>query len=79
MKRFYLYRIIDETGISGIGVIAEGIEFTNGVAIISWLTDPGSIGFYNSTTDLLKIHGHGGKTIIEWVDTVPPNDELRHD
>jgi hypothetical protein len=79
MKRFYLYRIIDETGISGIGVIAEGVEFSNGVAILSWVTTPGSTGMYNSTTDLLLIHGHGGKTIIEWIDTDSPNDEVRQD
>jgi hypothetical protein len=30
MKRFHLFRNKDYSGISGVGVVAEGVEFTDG-------------------------------------------------
>ncbi len=67
MKRFQLRRLEDETGVSGIGVVAEGIQFSNGYCVICWL-NTGSTGNYNSMKIIELIHGHSGKTIIEWID-----------
>ena len=64
MNKFWLRRLEDKTGISGVGIIAEGIEFSNGKCVISWLTEFKSIGIYNSIEDVKKIHGHNGKTEI---------------
>ena len=76
MKRFYLRRLVDETGISGIGIIAEGIEFSNLQVILCWRTFTSSIGVYRNIEDMIRIHGHNGKTIIEWIDSSAPNEHI---
>lgn len=69
MKRFSLQRLEDETGVSGVGVVAEGIQFTSGICVLSWLTEVRSIAaIYDSIDDLEQLHGHNGLTIIEWID-----------
>lgn len=68
MKNFQLIRLEDETGISGTGHIAEGVEFADGQCVISWLTRHHSIGVYPSMEELVAIHGHGGKTVVEYDD-----------
>lgn len=67
-RRFRLKRIEDESGVSGTGYVAEGIKFSDGQTVINWLTDTRSIGIYHSVVEMIYIHGHGGKTVIEWVD-----------
>jgi hypothetical protein len=68
LRRFYLVRNEDETRISGTGVVAEGLEFSDGSCVMHWLTDPGSIAIYKNIDDLIVIHGHGGKTTVGWID-----------
>ena len=68
MRRFVLHRIEDETGVSGTGDVAEGVLFTDGTAAMRWTAQPCSTVIYNSVSDLVAIHGHGGKTVIRWVD-----------
>jgi len=68
MRRFYLKRLEDESGVSGTGRIAEGVEFSDGNCAIHWLTHTACTGVYNNMKQLLLIHGHGGKTIVEWKD-----------
>lgn len=69
MKRFVLNRIEDETGISGTGTVAEGVQFTSGICALSWLTEIKSIAaVYDDIDTVEKLHGHDGKTIVEWVD-----------
>ena len=34
MRRFILFRTIDPTGVSGTGVVAEGLIFTDGLSIL---------------------------------------------
>lgn len=65
MRRFYLQRIEDESGVSGEGRVAEGIEFSDGV---NWLTHTSCTGMYRNVKQLLLIHGHGGKTVVDWKD-----------
>ena len=38
MKPFLMIRTEDETGISGTGVVAEGVEFLDGTVVIRWQT-----------------------------------------
>lgn len=68
MRPFILRRDEDETGISGTGVVAEGIEFTGGVVALRWLGEwPTSVVFHERGIDsVLHVHGHGGKTRVEW-------------
>jgi hypothetical protein len=68
MLRFQLHRDEDETGVSGVGVVAEGVLFTDGVAAIRWLTEPTSTAIYRSIADVEHIHGHQGKTRIVFLD-----------
>jgi hypothetical protein len=68
MRRFHLRRLEDETGISGTGLVVEGVEFSNGSVALRWLSNTTSTGIYNSIQDVRIIHGHGGKTVVEWVD-----------
>ena len=66
LRTFYLERVVDVTGISGTGVISQGVEFSDGTCVMKWLTDTSSIGIYNSIEELIQIHGHGGNTVLRW-------------
>lgn len=68
MRRFVLRRNEDETGISGTGDVAEGVEFTDGTAAMRWRTTTASTSFYDSMADVDVIHGHGGRTVVIWLD-----------
>lgn len=70
MRRFNLRRLEDETGISGTGIVTEGVVFTDNSVVMRWLTDTSSVAFYNSIEDVIIIHGHNGRTIVEWIDNV---------
>jgi hypothetical protein len=68
-RRFHLERDVDVSGISGTGIVAEGVEFSDGAVVIRWVT-----GKHRSTVvwpgiaDVEAIHGHGGATRIVWDD-----------
>ena len=64
MRRFYLRRLEDETGISGTGLVTRGIQFSDGTVVMQWLTDTSSLCLYSSIEDVITIHGHGGKTVV---------------
>lgn len=66
MRIFYLYRTVDESGVSGTGIVAEGVQFTNGKCAMAWLTDYTSIAIYENIGDVNAIHGHNGMTKILW-------------
>ncbi len=64
MKPFWLERIKDESGISGVGLVAEGVVFSNGWCAMTWLTEYTSVAFYQSIKEVEAIHGHDGNTRI---------------
>jgi hypothetical protein len=69
MRMFVLERDEDETGVSGTGVVAEGVEFTDGSAVMKWIVgEHRSTALYTSMESIKAIHGHGGKTriVIVW-------------
>jgi hypothetical protein len=72
-RPFALYRKNDATGISGTGIVAEGAAFSDGTAVLRWLTEwPTSVVFHDRGIEAIeKIHGHGGATEIVWL-----SDEL---
>ena len=70
MRKFYLNRLVDETGVSGTGRVTEGYELSSGVCVMKWLTETSSIAFYTNIDHVIAIHGHGGKTVVEWADPV---------
>jgi len=68
-QRFHLERDIDETGVSGTGLVAEGVQFRDGVVAMRWCVNPArSTTVYESVEHVLAIHGHDGKTRVTWVD-----------
>lgn len=64
MRTFELHRIEDESGVSGTGIVAEGVEFDDGSCALRWKTEHKSTAVYESMRTLEKIHGHNGKTKV---------------
>lgn len=75
MRRFYLMRVVDATGVSGTGIVAEGVQFSDGQTVMRWLREPVSTGVYQDVQSLLAIHGHQGSTHIHWMDEHEQQDE----
>lgn len=67
MTLFQLHRIEDESGVSGTGIVAEGVVFTSGKCAMCWLTKHTSVAVYDSIADLEAIHGHNGKTRVVYL------------
>ena len=68
MRRFELHREHDVSGISGTGVVAEGLQFSDGRVVTRWLAEIAQTCVWDSVEDVAAIHGHGGATLIVWVD-----------
>lgn len=67
MTLFYLQRNEDETGISGEGIVADGVIFRDGKVALRWRPGPvsyQSTAIYDSIEAVEAIHGHGGKTKV---------------
>lgn len=78
IRRFNLVRTADESGVSGTGVVAVGVVFPNGYVEIQWLNDEnnrvqtnanGHASYPGGVEDVIEVHGHEGKTTLEWVDS----------
>lgn len=67
-RLFQLNRKKDETGVSGTGIIAKGVQFPSGRCVLEWQTDSSSIAIYADESEMMNVHGHGGHTSIEWLD-----------
>jgi hypothetical protein len=93
-RRFPLLRHVDETGISGEGIVAHGVVFPDGVACLRWVSEwPTSVVFYDRGMEAIEyVHGHSGSTEIVWLDleeeeedgqrhrhVVPSGDSVVHD
>lgn len=69
MRRFELHRDVDVSGISGTGVVAEGIEFSDSTVVVRWIVgEHHSTVSWASIASVEAIHGHGGTTRLVWVD-----------
>ena len=68
MKRFQLNREEDESGVSGVGHIAEGVMYSDGTCSLRWRTRYKSTAVYPDMETLMRIHGHNGATQLEWID-----------
>ena len=62
MRRFNLVRDVDISGISGTGIVTEGVEFTDGTVAMRWRGVTPSTGLYEDVSDVVAIHGHEGAT-----------------
>lgn len=68
MRRFNVVRTEDVSGTSGVGVVAEGVEFSNGQVVVHWLSQLESLEIPSNMKVWDAIHSHGGKTVVEWID-----------
>lgn len=70
IRRFELHRTEDVSGVSGTGVVAEGVVFTDDVVALRWRSAwPTSVVFHDRGIEAVEaVHGHGGATQIVWLD-----------
>lgn len=68
MRRFNLIRDTDVSGLSGTGVVVEGVEFSDGKVAMTWTGRLKSWCIYPSVEEMMEIHGHDGATRIDWLD-----------
>lgn len=77
VRRFRLVRTEDESGVSGTGIVAVGAMFPSGYCEMEWLNDEnnrvstemnGHASYPGGPDDLIEVHGHEGRTTIEWID-----------
>lgn len=68
MRRFELHRDVDPSGVSGTGVVAEGVVFTDGTAVMRWVGTLATTVVADSLGDIVCIHGHNGKTRVVFLD-----------
>lgn len=73
MRRFVLKRDEDESGMSGVGIVAEGTEFSGGKVVLQFRSHVQSITVYDSIKAVKEIHGHADSktTKIVWIDPDP--------
>jgi len=68
VRLFHLARKEDVSGVSGTGIVAEGVQFANGKCALNWLTRFTSVAVYDDIETLIAIHEHGGRTVVLWLD-----------
>lgn len=68
---FVLRRTTDVTGVSGTGVIADGVVFPDGRVATRWRDTMGvaQTCAWDRLSHVQKIHGHNGATRVELVPT----------
>jgi hypothetical protein len=77
MRGFRLVRRRDISGVSGTGVVAEGVLFDSGKVVLSWCSEIPSVTVYDSLEHLELVHGHSGATVIRWLPAQPSQRPLR--
>ena len=58
IRTFTVARQYDETGVSGEGVVIEGLTLATGQCVVHWLYPPprGGIAIFDSMDDFIKVH-----------------------
>lgn len=72
MRLFRLERDVDVSGVSGTGLVAEGVSFTDGTAVVHWVAGehPSTVVWPapSGLRAIEEVHGHGGATRFVWAD-----------
>lgn len=73
----HLFRNEDESGVSGIGRVAEWVEFSDGEVVVHWLSHTPSTNHYRNMKQVEAIHGHAGSTeiIVDWEEPHPREED----
>ena len=67
MRLFIMVRDADPTGFSGVGEVAEGVQFTDGTVAIRWAGRHRSTVVWANMEDARAVHGHQGLTRFEFI------------
>lgn len=69
VRPFLLRRDVDTSGVSGLGDVAEGCEFSDGTVALRWASAfPTSVVFHErGMAGVEAVHGHGGATRVVWL------------
>lgn len=73
-RLFVLYRHVDLSNVSGTGVVAEGVVWSDHRVSLHWPGDHPSTAAWDDTEGVLAIHGHHGATELRWIDHDLPID-----
>jgi len=76
MRRFYMQRDQDASGVSGLGKVAEGCQFDTGWCALVWLTGKAAMSYYPDIETIIEIHGHKGMTKVRWIDDTSSNVDV---
>jgi hypothetical protein len=73
IRTFTVARQYDESGVSGEGVVIEGVTLATGQCVVHWLYPPprGGIAIFDSMNDFIKVHIQphpSNRTIITYDD-----------
>jgi hypothetical protein len=68
VKLFHLDRKVDVSGISGAGIVADGVEFDDGQCVLSWRGRYHTVEILPNLKAVRDIHGHNGDTQIVWIE-----------
>ena len=71
MRRFHFNRAEDTSGVSGVGRVADGVLFDNGLIALAWNSMHKMVGIYTSFAEMMAVHGHDGDTELVWIDPDP--------
>jgi len=70
LRTFHVIRDEDVSGVSGVGVIAEGVLFSSGKVFVNWISMHKIVEMADSVAEWQAVHGHDGRTRISWDDEV---------
>jgi len=74
-RRFILVRRQDISGLSGTGVVADGVTWAeDGRTVMRWRKSPlgvRQIAHFDHPREVLAVHGHHGATDLQWIDPAP--------
>lgn len=78
-RRFVLERERDVSGVSGTGMVAEGVSFSDGRVALHWVAngEHQSTVVWDSIESVKAIHGHHGATKVRWIDDQQSNGFVR--
>lgn len=71
---FHLVRYDDVSGVSGTGIVGQGMQARDGAVALRWCVPgmPAAWNLYESIDDLLLVAGHNGRTVVKWADEDQP-------
>jgi hypothetical protein len=68
MRTFWLLRHHDVSGVTGEGIVAQGVEFDDHTVSLRWHGTRASTNNYKTIDDVIAVHCHGDKSEVVWHD-----------